>query len=174
MRRVLIPVAAALAVLSACAGPGGPVRVSGSDTVDDRYSVSGGRFTTGGDLVVMLRAFEEEGRVGVCGAFTWTRQSAVSLVHNNFVQNIGVVAIGGVPLLQGVGRFPEHPAKDDMTGVTARCFLTDVPWRPDFEVAPVHARFARVPFGDRDGGLWGGGVLTVFRSTPVPDLIARP
>ena len=168
MRRMmcLAPILVA-AALTACVRPVDPI---GSEPVDARYSVSGGSFDTGGSLIVMLRAFERDGRVAVCGAMTTTRESAVSLPYGNRVRGAGVVQLGGRSLFQGLHPFPEHPLRQNMTGVSARCLLTGEPWQPRFADAVPRARFARMPFGHDDFG----GPETVFRETGVPDVIARP
>ena len=160
-------VLAITALMGACATP---VRPVGAEPVDARYSVSGGSFDTGGDLIVMLRAFEQDGRVGICGAKTRTRESAMSLPYGHFVEGAGVVQLGGARIFQGIWGLPDHPFADDMTGVSARCVLSDRAWRPEFDTATPVARFPRMAFGSDEFGR----ADTVFRSAPVPEVIRRP
>ncbi|MCL5775748.1 hypothetical protein M1105_01885 [Limibaculum sp. FT325] len=143
---------------------------SGAEPVDARYAVSGGSYSTGGELIVMLRAHERDGRVVVCGARTRTRESAMSLPYNHFVEGTGVIQLAGANIMQGVRRFPDYPLARDMTGVSAACFLTERPWEPRFEGAAAIARFGRMPLGGDDFGRPD----TVFRGGPVPDVIDRP
>ncbi|MDT8345957.1 MAG: hypothetical protein RQ752_16135 [Thermohalobaculum sp.] len=156
-----------LAAFGAAAAQFGVLR---SEPVDARYSVSGGTFDTGGDLIVMLRAFETDGRVGICGAKTRTRESAMSLPYGHFVEGAGVVQLAGARIFQGIRRLPEYPFADDMTGVSAKCMVADRAWRPEFDTASPVVRFARMPFG----GEGRGDYDTIFRSAPVPDVIRRP
>jgi len=154
-------------VLAGCATLPRPV---GSEPVDARYSVSGGTYSTGGALIVMLRAREQDGRVAICGAKTRTRESAVSLPYRHAVEGTGVIQLAGVNIFQGVRRFPEYPLADDMTGVSAACFVSERGWDARFDGAVPIARFGRLPLGSDDFGR----VDTVFRGGPVPDVITRP
>ncbi|MBK0401322.1 hypothetical protein H0I76_19185 [Limibaculum sp. M0105] len=160
-------VAAVAGLLGGCMSAPAP---GGSEPVDARYSATGGSYNTGGSLIVMLRAREQDGRVAICGAKTRTRESAVSLPYGFSVEGAGVVQLAGVNIFQGVRRFPEYPLANDMTGVSAVCLVSERQWEPRFDGAVPVARFARMPFGLDDYGQ----VDTVFRGGPVPDVIARP
>ena len=54
-----------------------------------------------------------------------------------------------------------------MTGASARCFLTERPWRPAYAAADPEIRIPRLQLYEDEGQGFGGGGTVVFRQAPV-------
>lgn len=156
-----------LLALGACtAGLRGP---AGTEPVSAAYSVGGGSFNSGGALITMVRVREQGGQTVLCGARTHTRLSAIAIGLAHPVAGAGIVRLAGRNLVQGLEIFPEHALRDDMTGVTARCYATGLAWQPGFADLAPEIHHVRMQWDEEEDG-----VLDVFRETTVPDVIRRP
>ncbi len=152
--------AAGLFLLSACATIPQPI---GTEAVTDAYSAGGGQFDDGASVIILLRTFERQGRVAFCGVRTAQGPTGRTLLLNDLVPGAAVLYLAGDRIHQGFDGLPEAPFRDDMTGATARCFLTDRAWRPDYADAEPKLRIARMQFDNDEEG----GDIVIFREEPV-------
>jgi hypothetical protein len=162
-------VAAALA-LAGCARLPAPLAtepVEPGEPVGPAYHAGGGQWSDGAAVIILIRAFERLGRVGFCGARTVRSQTARTVLLTDYAANVAVLRLADDRIQQGLGMLPEARYRDDMTGVAARCYLTDRPWRAAYAEAAPEIRIARLQFNDDDGNGSGGGDTLVFRQTPV-------
>lgn len=151
---------AVLPLLSTCATL---PQAIGTEAVTNAYSAGGGKFDDGASVIMLMRTFEQDGRVAYCGVRTSQGPSGRSLFLNDLVPGAAVLYLAGERIHQGFDGLSEAQYRDDMTGATARCFVTDRPWRPDYAEAEPKLRIARMQF-DRDEE---GGDTVIFRQEPV-------
>ncbi len=151
---------AALPFLFACATIPQPI---GTEAVTTAYSAAGGRFDDGASVILLVRAFEQQGRVAYCGLRTAQGPTGRTLLLNDLVPGAAVLYLAGDRIDQGFDRLPEARYRDDMTGATARCFVTDRAWRPDYADAEPRLRITRMQF-DADEE---DGDVVIFRQEPV-------
>lgn len=154
----------AVAALAACVRSPLPLA---TEAVGPAYHTGGGQWSDGGAVVILLRTFERDGRVAFCGAWTAHSNSTRSLFLNDYVAGAAVLRLAGDRIHQGLGLLPEARYRPDMTGATARCYLTEQPWRAAYAGAEPEIRIPRLQFYDGDGRGIGGGDTVVFRQTPV-------
>ncbi len=160
MRRPLILLAVALA-LAACVRLPAPLA---TEAVGPAYHAGGGQWSDGGAVVILVRSFERAGRVAFCGAWTAHSNSTRSLLLNDYVPAAAVLRLAGDRIQQGLGFLPEARYREDMTGATARCYLTERPWRAVYADAIPEIRIPRMQFDEGDDQ---GGNFIVFRQAPV-------
>jgi hypothetical protein len=166
MRRLpsLLAVTAVAALLAACVRL--PVPLA-TEAVGRSYHAGGGHWGDGGAVVILLRTLEQDGRVAFCGAWSAHSNSTRTLFLNDYVANVAVLRLAGDRIQSGLGILPEARYRDDMTGATARCYLTERPWRAIYAGAEPEIRIARLQFHEGEGSGRGGGDTVVFRQAPV-------
>ena len=168
MRRVLSLCALAVA---ACVRLPAPLP---AEAVGPGYHAGGGQWDDGGAVVILVRTFEQAGRVGFCGAWTAHSNSTRTLLLNDYVAGAAVLRLAGDRIQRGLGILPEARHRPDMTGAAARCYLTERPWRPDYAGAEPQIRIARLQFYEGEGRGPGGGDTVVFREGPVHRPLPAP
>ena len=137
---------------------------AGLDTVGPGYSTWGGAWNTGGGISAVVRVFERNGAVVVCGAWATDRQSALSRNLNEDVMQAASAYLGRTRLVQGLGFMPRVPYADNISGAQARCVVSKVAWAPGFDPAGANLRFPRYGILE-DAGDFGFGNAVVFRQT---------
>lgn len=137
-----------------------------SRTVDGSFETSGGIWNTGPTLFVVAQAYEDAGRVVVCGVRTKNGATPIEELRNRTVWSTAIVRIGDDRIFQDVSGFSEVAFSTDLTGQTAQCLRSEAPWRAAYAETPVSVRFPRLHFEeDSDGGL-----RVTFRTVEVPSL----
>jgi hypothetical protein len=96
-----------------------------------------------------------------------------TLLYNDAVAEAASLSLAGDRIHQGLGMLAEARFHPDMTGATARCFLTRRPWRDAYEGATPEIRIPRIAVGEGDDEGFGGGAVR-FRQTPVETPIYQP
>lgn len=158
--------AACLAILlasSACATLPTPI---GTEAVGPGYAAGGGQWDDGATVIFLTRAFEHEGQVAFCGIRTAHSTTTRTLRYEDFVPRAAKLLLAGDTIANGLRMLPEARYRDDMTGATARCLVTDRPWRAAHAGATPEIRIPRLQFNEGNGFGFGGG-KTVFRGAPV-------
>lgn len=138
------------------------------EKIDSLYTVGGGEWDDGSQLYVLIRIFQEQDRVALCGAWTTAGTTVQSLFKNENVIETGVLQIEDDWIMQGFQILPQVDFADDMTGKPARCHTTEARWKESYARAKPTIRFARQPFTE------GGDKQTdafVFRQAPVLRII---
>ena len=162
---------AALALAGCLAGAlAGCVRLPAplaTEPVGSAYDAGGGQWDDGAGVLFLVHTFEQDGRVAFCGTRTALSTTARTLLYNDFVAGAAVLRLAGDTVQHGLRMLPEARYRLDMTGATARCYLTDRPWRAAYAVADPEIRIARLRFNEGEGRGFGGGDTVVFRQTPV-------
>ena len=150
--------------LAACVRLPAPLAI---EPVGPAYHAGGGQWDDGAAVIILLRTFEQDGRVAFCGTWTAQGNSARTLFLNGYVPRVAVLRLAGDRIHQGLGILPEARYRPDMTGAPVRCYLTDRPWRAAYADAAPEIRIARLQFSDGGGRGFGGGDTAVFRQMPV-------
>lgn len=127
-------------VLALAAAPAGA-----ADIPPPGFHAGGGLWSSGGGIRVFVAVHEQDGRVALCGAWSTTRQSALSLMYNRDVIAVGGVSLGGERLVTGLGFMQELregavPASPSET----RCIVTDTVWRQDYAGLAPEIRLPRL------------------------------
>lgn len=139
----------------------------GGERVGPAYHAGGGVWEDGGAVVILVRTFEQAGRVAFCGAWSAHSNSTRTLFLNDYVAEVAVLRLAGDRIQQGLGMLPEARYRPDMTGAAARCYLTDRPWSAAYAQAAPEIRIPRLQFDEGDDDRFGGGNTVAFRQTPV-------
>jgi hypothetical protein len=160
LRKLCMGWLAAPLLLGACAGI--PQQI-GTEAVTDAYSAGGGRFDDGASVILLIRTFEQDDRVAYCGVRTGQGPTGRTLLLNDLVPGAAVLYLAGDRIHQGFDPLPEARYRDNMTGATARCFVTDREWRPDYADAAPVLRIARMQFDTDEES----GDVVIFRQEPV-------
>ena len=155
---------AAILALSACAAV---PRSMGVEPVTPAYAAGGGRWDDGATVIFLTRAFDNHGQVGFCGVRTAHSTTTRTLIYNDFVARSANLVLAGDTIASGLRMLPETRYREDMTGATARCLVTDRPWLPAYAEAEPEIRVPRLQFNEGDGFGIGGGDRVVFRAAPV-------
>jgi hypothetical protein len=163
----------AAALLAGCAAAPAPLA---TEAVTSDYAAGGGHFDDGATIIFLTRVFEQSGRVGFCGARTKHSMTARTALYDRQVAGAAALEIAGDRIARGLGALAEARYRDDMTGATARCFLTDRPWRPEYAAAAPEIRIPRLQFAEGDDSLFGigWGDAVTFRQTPVNRPLPSP
>jgi hypothetical protein len=133
----------------------------GTDTIDPRYSVGGGQWSSGGGITIAARAFERNGVAVICGAWTMDRQSVVTSELNEEVMQAGSVYLGDDRAVQNLSFMRMVPYSDNIASEQANCVATGRPWKADYVAAPARVRIPRMAFLlDEETG-----DIVVFRET---------
>ena len=161
MRRPLSLVAL---VLAGCVSLPAPMA---TEAVGPAYHAGGGQWSDGAGVLILVRTFEQGGRVAFCGAWTAHSNSTRTLLFNDHVAEVATLRLAGDSIQQGLGMLPEARYRPDMTGAAARCFVTEHPWRPAHAGAVPEIRIPRLQFDEGDNEGFGGGDTVVFRRSQV-------
>jgi hypothetical protein len=166
MFRRAIVACLATALLAGCAASPAPLA---TESVSRAYAAGGGRFDDGATIIFLTRVFEQAGRVAYCGARTEHSMTGRTLLYDRQVAGTAALEIAGDRIASGLGALPEARYRPDMTGATARCFLTDRPWLPAYASAEPRIRIPRLQFAEGDEGAFGigWGDAVTFRQAPV-------
>ncbi|MEM7742908.1 MAG: hypothetical protein AAF409_04275 [Pseudomonadota bacterium] len=134
MRRLrwLIQFGAAVVVLAGCAVRGTPIS---GQVVDRSYSVGGFSWQSGATVFVLMKTFNSDGKVGLCGA--WTARGGANLVSHLHTQALeaGSVILDGSRVHQGLRFMKWHAPDQKLGGKATNCIRTGTDWRPGFEGA---------------------------------------
>jgi hypothetical protein len=166
--RVPLALASAI-VVAACAGVSR--EPLGTEAVTPAYTAAGGQFDDGATVILLVRAFERDGRVAYCGLRTEHSMTGRTLFLKEPVADAATLRLAGDHIASGMKGLGRARYGDDMTGATARCFLTDRPWRTIYGAVEPEIRIPRLSFNEGDGngfgvpGGFGGSVR--FRQMPV-------
>lgn len=151
--------------LGACAFLPGTAQPLGTESVTAAYSAGGGEFDDGATVIFLTRAFERNGRVAYCGVRTTSFSTGRTFFHQQEVAWAASLMLAGDRIAHGLGDLPETPWAENLTGRTASCFLTGIPWQPAYAGATPQIRIPRLQWGDFDDG--GSGETVIFRQAPV-------
>ena len=116
--------------------------------------------------------FERGGRVAFCGVQTVHSTTTRTLLHNDAVAEAASLSLAGDRVHQNLGMLAPARFHPDMTGATARCFLTRQPWRDAYAQATPVIRIPQLQFGEGNRGIGAGGAVR-FRQMPVATPILR-
>lgn len=142
----LTSTALALALLAGCVAPGKPID---GQTTDSTYTVGGARWDSGAVIYVLTKAFETDGKVGICGA--WSARSetgTVSTLLNRDVLAAGHITLDGTRVFQGLDKFSRFGSTGALTGRPAACFATPIAWDTAMANAKPRTNFPRMRFVD--------------------------
>ena len=115
-------------------------------TIDRTYKVDGFRWDSGTTVYVLLKAYDADGKVGVCGAWSARGGSAtISNLHTD-VLAAGILTIDGERLLQGLNFLAEHGPEGELVGKTSNCVVVDKPWKKSFRTKNLDLDFPRMRF----------------------------
>ncbi len=154
---VLVRCAAGLALVGCATAPS-----VGTDTIDPRYSIGGGQWSSGRGITVAARAFERNGVTVICGAWAMDSLSGRTRDYNDDVLEAGSVFLGGDRAVQNLSFMRRVPYSDNIAGDQANCVATGLPWKADYVVVPARVRMPRMVFNlDAETG-----DFLVFRETP--------
>ncbi len=159
-----LPGLVAALLLAACARLPAPLA---TEPVGPAYHAGGGQWDDGAGLVFLVRTFERNDRVAFCGVRTEVSTTARTLYLNDYVAGVAVLRLDGDRIHQGLRMLPDARYRPDMTGATARCYLTDRPWRAGYAAARPEIRIARMQFDEGGDKGFGAGDAVVFRQSPV-------
>lgn len=151
----------------------GPLAPIETEAVGPAYHAAGGQWDDGAAVLILLRAFERGGRVAFCGVRTVHSTTTRTLLFNDDVAGAAFFSLAGDRIHQGLGMLPEARYHPDMTGATARCYLTRQPWLEAYVGATPEIRLPRIQFGEFEDGSGSGGSVR-FRQTPVNRPILAP
>ena len=149
--------------LAACVRLPAPL---GMEAVGPAYHAAGGKWDDGAAVLILLRAFEQSGRVAFCGARTAHSTTTRTFLHTDAVADTASFSLAGDRIHQGLGMLPEARYQPDMTGAPARCYLTHRPWREAYVGAAPEIRLPRLQFAEGEDG-FGTGDSVRFRQMPV-------
>ncbi len=139
----------------------------GTDPIDSRYSVGGGEWNSGGGITIVVRAFERNGDVVICGAWTMDRQSVVTSELNDYVMEAGSIFLDGDRAVQNLSFMRLVQYSDNISDEQANCVATGRPWKADYATAPARIRMPRMVFPlDEDTGN-----TVIFRETHRAEII---
>jgi len=109
----------------------------GTDTIGPGYTTSGGEWSSGGSITVFSRAFERNGITVVCGAWTTSRQSTLTVLLNDVVIEAGALYLGAERAAWNLGFMAEVPDFENIADAQANCVASDLPWRAEYvDTAP--------------------------------------
>lgn len=129
-------VATVLAALAGCSG----YESMAQKPIDRDYTVSGIKWGSGGITLVMFKAFENNGNLALCGAYTgWSAGDLQSRANRQMFDTsniyIGAERIGPMSFMQPIlMRQIDWKVESDQIIVTksqktANCVRTDKPWQ---------------------------------------------
>ena len=121
-------VAGLLVLLAACT----QVERTDSDVIDASYGVGGGAFDSGPVLYIIAGVRERAGKTVVCGAWALDGRSGLLAHSSHEVLDGARITAGGQTLMSGLIDFRKLRFRQNQTGRKANCFITEVPWLPDF------------------------------------------
>lgn len=127
-------------LLAACAATQ-PVgrRALGPDPV-----ISGGRYDSGGGVIVAVDLRESEGRTMVCGIWAEGEgQASLTRGPKSEVLASGSVYLDREAIVRGLGFLREVPRAESYAGAPAGCVLTRRPWRAGDVTRRPMVRFPR-------------------------------
>ena len=107
------------------------------EAIDGRYAVGGGAFRSGPVVYIVARVRPQDSVTTVCGAWTQDGYSALSSFAVGDVLEGARVVSGGVTVLDGLGAFRRLAFRQNLTGATASCYVTAVPWSERIAAGPV-------------------------------------
>ena len=139
----------------------------GTDQIDLRYSVGGGKWNTGGGITIVARAFERNGVTVICGAWTMDRQSVLTSKLNEQVMQAGSVYLGGDRAVQNLSFMRLVPYSNNIAGEQANCVAASLPWKADYVAVPTRVRLPRRAFRVYAES----GNFAVFRETNRAEII---
>lgn len=148
----------ALFALGACATTGTPV---GSVPVDEGFTTSGARFSTGTTIDFAIAPREADGRLALCGAYVVRNPTAQTIPYTTQALSSGAVQIDGETVLSDPTGFRRIDEDAGLLGAPARCLATETPWRPGFAEARPETTFVRQTFDHDEEDAFGGAI--VFR-----------
>ena len=144
--RVLPIMFLASAVLASCAA------ISTSplppQPVNSSFRADGFTWNSGGGIHVSMKAFEKDGRVGVCGLRSeLSNQGDPSVDLNPWALQNMRIELGDDTVFSDVAAFPKTSWDENAAPAgTASCFLTDVPWRASYAGAEPDIKMARTSY----------------------------
>ncbi|MEM7507445.1 MAG: hypothetical protein AAF415_11925 [Pseudomonadota bacterium] len=116
--------------------------------VDKTFVGDGATWRDGGGILVSVKAFEEQGKVAVCGLRAQKASRSNPSVDLNpwMLQNMRV-ELGDEIIFSDVGAFPNTTWVDDQyPSGRAACFLTSTAWKPGFENKEARIELARTKY----------------------------
>ncbi|MEM6624676.1 MAG: hypothetical protein AAF674_20835 [Pseudomonadota bacterium] len=135
--------AAATFTTAACTPSG--TRIDGG-SLDGTYTTGGVRWASGPIIYILVKTFETQGKVGVCGAWYVRSDNAVVSKFHDDVMAAGMVYVDDTLIYQGLGFMQEHRGEEDLRGKASNCVRTSVDWQPSFENIEPSIDFPRMRF----------------------------
>ncbi|MEM9138478.1 MAG: hypothetical protein AAGB15_01485 [Pseudomonadota bacterium] len=112
--------------LAACGGRAGePV---GTDVIDESYTLAGGKYDSGGEIVVAVAPRNIGGTLALCGARIQSRDVSSIRSTDDTVLLGSSVQVNGATVLRDLRNFVRHPLEENMNGKSSRCLATDRAW----------------------------------------------
>lgn len=147
LARVMIALAAVLAAIMILAGCSGYEKLA-QDTVDKDYTVRGIKWTSGTTTLIFMRAFNNQGKLAICGAYTASKHAdlageAVRQFFDTANMYIGEERIGPLSFTNSVPwRGVKWVVRDDEIIVTessepANCVVTGKDWKEPYGRDPI-------------------------------------
>lgn len=123
-----------------------------SRQVDKTFVGDGATWRDGGGILVSMKAFEEQGRVAVCGLRAEKASGGNPTVDLNpwMLQNMRV-ELGDEIVFSDVAAFPKGIWEDNSYPAgRAACFLTNTAWQPSFDTQDARIELARTKYTYHD------------------------
>ena len=145
-RTSIVYVGLALAFVVAGCGGGGPEPLP-DRPVDENFYWSVTTWTSGSTLAFSHAAFEHDGAVAVCGLRSSTADTPAERRFDALALPQMRLTLAGTPILGDLSRLPEAAPNGDRgpQGV-AECYVTDVPWRAQYEGVPAEVKSSETEF----------------------------
>lgn len=131
--------------LAGCAS-GGPLREVEIESIDRAYHLFPIPWREGGHMLFITKAGEREGKLRICGAYGTANAGAFAEAAAREVADSATMRLGGVWVASGLGFMARHDGRGDPVGQAARCVVTAMDWRDEFQYAPTQIRLAREAF----------------------------
>ena len=121
------------AVVTGCA-------ITPTERIADRtltldYRVSGVSWQNGGVLAVFSKAYEQDGKVSLCGAYTTdTRDGVGGNTFNDLALQAMSASIDDKLIVRDLSFFNQLPFPEERGRPkgNASCILTEIPWQPKY------------------------------------------
>ena len=114
------------------------------ESIDDRYSVGGASWSSGAVVYVFVRTFEDQGKVGICGAWSSKEGGAFNVTDNDRLLEVGSIELLDTKVLTSLSGFNRFVDPRSAYGRSATCYRSSVDWRPEFNGVEPVVNFGRI------------------------------
>ncbi len=123
-----------------------PGRDDGAAPIDRSYQPAGFSWRRGGEVILLSKVMESQGLTRICGAYDDSKLGPGLRDKTQEVLGSTSLRMGPIHLSTGVSFYAGLDARRPLGGQSAKCVLTDLPWSPEFEKAPLELRGGRRAF----------------------------